>query len=109
MSDLFIALSKGAPDEYIVPIHSERALSKLTEEEMIAVFEELKTTGIDDPQQVFNNAAMSIMGPSGSFSDIGVKTFKLTSYAGKWANFLENRLGELSGPWSCPACIECLL
>ena len=97
MSDLFIALSKGAPDEYIIPIHSERALSKLTEEEIIAVFEELKTTGINDPQQVFNNAAMSIMGPSGSFSDIGVKTFKLTSYAGKWANFLENRLGELSG------------
>ncbi len=95
--DLFITVCIGTPDEYVVPLSTDSALGKLTQEDMVELIEELKKNGAADPQQALNDASLKIVGDTGSFSAIGVETFKLTSYAGKWSEFLGDRLGELSG------------
>jgi len=95
--DLIKTYRQGTPYEKAIPINTEKALGKLTEEELVALFDELKSFGVTDPQQALNDASLKIVGDAGSYSAIGVEVFKLTSYSGKWAKFLGDRLGNLSG------------
>lgn len=95
--DLIKTYRQGTPSEKAIPINTEEVLGKLTEEEFVELFDELKNFGGTDPQQALNDASLKIVGDAGSYSAIGVDVFKLTTYSGKWAKYLGDKLGKLSG------------